>query len=105
MGPLKAPRPDDFQPFFFQRYWNLVGTQVWETVLDVLRGREILTGLNETFIELIPKTAHPEMVTQFGPISVCNVVYNLITKCIINRLKKILPKLISPVQSSFVLGR
>lgn len=45
------------------------------------------------------------MVSQFRPIGLCNVVYQLVTKCIFQRPKPILPTLISPMQLSFVPGR
>ncbi|KAJ8423469.1 hypothetical protein Cgig2_013512 [Carnegiea gigantea] len=44
MGPLKALGPDSFQPLLFQRYWNLVGAQVCEAILNVLQGGEIPMG-------------------------------------------------------------
>jgi len=104
MGPLKALGSDGFQPLFFQHYCNLIGAKVCEVVLNVLREGEILVGLKETFIVLIPKTSHLEMVSQFRPIGLCNVAYKIKTKCMINRLKQILPKITSSVQSSFIPG-
>ena len=105
MNPFKAPGPDGFQALFFQHYWNLAGNQLIILATKVLRGEELPDKLNETFLALIPKVDHPQMVTQLRPIGLCNVVYKVITKCLVNRLKTVLGKLISPTQSSFVPGR
>jgi len=105
MKPLKAPGPDGFHAFFYQTCWPVVGDEVCDVVLGVLLGNPLPPGLNDTYITLIPKVPNAERVTQFRPIGLCNVVYKLITKCIVNRLKKLLPDMISPVQSSFVPGR
>ena len=105
MHPMKALGPDGFQALFYQKHWDLIAGDVHKLVLDVLAGKGLPPGLNDTFIALIPKVEHPELVTQFRPIGLCNVVYKIITKVIVNRLKPILPGLISNTQASFVPGR
>ena len=53
----------------------------------------------------IPKVDSPELITQYRPISLCNVIYKIISKMLAGRLKGILHEIISPSQSAFVSGR
>lgn len=57
---------------------------------------ELLHNLNATNIVLIPKVDNPSKVNQFKLISLCNVIYKLISKLMTERLKLILSKLFSP---------
>ena len=72
-----------------------------DVVLDCLNIKKIPTGLNHTFLTLIPKVKSPEKVSDFRSIALCNILYKLISKVLANRLKKILPLVISESQSAF----
>lgn len=77
---LKAAGPDGMPAIFFKRFWSTVGEQVTKEVLKVLRGGEMPEEWNNTMIVLIPKTTRPERLKDLRPISLCNVVYKLISK-------------------------
>ncbi|KAK3205157.1 hypothetical protein Dsin_019203 [Dipteronia sinensis] len=44
-------------------------------------------------------------MTQLRHISLCNTIYKVISKIIVQRLRNLLPRLVSPNQVAFVLGR
>lgn len=54
---------------------------------------------------LILKVQNPMSVSQFMPISLCNYSYKVLSKVLANRLKQIIPDLISSTQNAFVAGR
>ena len=74
-------------------------------VLNVLNFGMTLFEINRTDIALVPKTDNPQRMTDFKPISLCNVVYKLISTTLANRLKAILPHIITENQSAFTADR
>ncbi|XXG79996.1 hypothetical protein AAC387_Pa09g0955 [Persea americana] len=105
LHPTNAPSSDDIPPLFFQKYWHLEGKNVFDAVLSVLDSDFIHNEINHTCIVLILENKPPEKTTDVRPLSLCNVVYKLISKVIANRLKKVLAHIISENQSSFVPAR
>ena len=95
MAPLRAPGSDGMPPLFFQTFWSNIGLDVSEAVLSCLNSGTILKSINHTFLTLIPKVKNPEIVAQFRPISLCNVIYKILSKVIVNRLKPFLNSIIS----------
>jgi hypothetical protein len=101
IGDFKAPDPDGLHAVFYKKFWNICGEDITKEVLLALNSSTIPEGWNDTTVVLIPKVDDPELVTQFRPISLCNVIYKIISKILAGRLKEILPEIISPMQSAF----
>jgi hypothetical protein len=102
MPPMKAPGPNGFSACFYQANWGTISTEVCNDVLHFLNTGEMDNQPNKTHIALIPKVNKPECVTDFRPISLCNVMYKLISKVLANKLKVVLPAIISCSQSAFI---
>ncbi|XP_040996130.1 uncharacterized protein LOC121242318 [Juglans microcarpa x Juglans regia] len=105
MSPFKAPGPDGFSAGFFLDHWGIVGMEVTQAVLDFLKNGEMPTSLNHTIIALVPKVNSPSSMNEFRPISLCNVLYKLISEVLANRMKKVLVGVVSWNQSAFIPGR
>lgn len=105
MKSYKAPGPDGFQPIFYKIFWDDVGDDVWQFVRQSFSYGQFVAPVVDTQMILIPKTDDPSSFKDFRPISLCNVLYKIVTKVLMNRLRPLLSDMISPLQSSFIPGR
>ena len=67
-----------------------MGMDISQAVLSCLNSGSLLKPINHTFITLIPKVKNLEKVFEFRAISLCNVIYKIVSKVIANRLKPFL---------------
>ncbi|XP_039033441.1 uncharacterized protein LOC120169347 [Hibiscus syriacus] len=85
MAPLKALGHDGLHAEFFQRQWPIVKVAVCHMICNVFEGNPIDLGINKKVLVLIPKKDNPESFVDFRPISLCTIMYKLITKVIVQR--------------------
>ena len=105
LDPHKAPGSDGFGASFFQDHWVVIKEHLCAAIKDFFRSGKLLKEVNHTLITLIPKVANPETTAHFRPISLCNTVYKIVAKILVNRMKPILQRIVHPAQSAFIPGR
>lgn len=62
-------------------------------------------AFTKTLVPFIPKIDTPLTLAHFRAIRLCNVVYKIISKILVNRVKPLLGACVSQSQIAFVPGR
>lgn len=94
-----------FQPFFYQSYWYIIEDDITNFFLQVLNKEIQMVEINFIKIILSPKIESANEMSLFQPISLLSILYKIIFKALVNRLKLILDSYIGEAQRAFVLGR
>ncbi|KAK2642278.1 hypothetical protein Ddye_024041 [Dipteronia dyeriana] len=82
-----------------------VGPSVVSACLRCLNDGESLEAVNDTLVVLIPKVKFAERINEFRPISLCNVIYKIVLKALVNRFRLIIGEMVSESQSAVNPGR
>ncbi|XP_012453593.1 uncharacterized protein LOC105775646 [Gossypium raimondii] len=105
MSPLKASGEDGLRAVFYQRFWHILGDEVAGYCISFLNGEFPINLINHMHIVLIPKVKSPRSMMNFHPLSLCNVLYKIASKALVNRFQEVLQFCIDEAQSAFVSGR
>lgn len=100
----KSLGPDGMSPGFDQKYWKIVGDDIVQLTQQFFSTGKFEHNITNTNIILIPKKQYPSKMADLRPISLCNVVYKVVSKVLTNRLKGIIGYIISKSQSAFIPG-
>ncbi|KAI0496404.1 hypothetical protein KFK09_022720 [Dendrobium nobile] len=86
-------------------YWKIIKEDFVKALNHFLNLGSIDCNWKDTLVIFIPKVSNPLLPTNYRPISLCNSVYKVVAKIILNRLTLIIPLLISKEQAAFIRGR
>lgn len=104
-GNDKAPGPDGFTFKFLKNYWDLIKGDVIMLVKDFESSGILAKGCNSSFISLIPNSNDPLYLKDYRPINLVGCLYKVLSKILVNHLKRVLDKIICPEQTAYVEGR
>lgn len=108
-GPDKAPGPDGFTARFFKKCWGVLQNDLLRLVQSFFSTGEADPFINRTNRILKNKKENAESITEYRPISLCNITFKLLdhvlAKLLALRIKPFISSLISASQTAFVPGR
>lgn len=97
--------PDGMTGAFYQDAWAIIGQDIFRMVQAFFNGTELPRFVTLTNLVLIPKKVNVMNFSDLRPISLSNFVNKIFSRIIYERMKKVLPKMISKEQTGFVQGR
>lgn len=101
----KSLGPDGWTIEFFTHFFDLVGSELREAVEDIRIKIKLPKDLNATFISLILKKDRPKYFNDYRPISLCNLVYKVVTNFLSNKVKTVFERVISDEKIGFLSNR
>lgn len=91
----KSLGPNGWRVEIFLAFFDIMGEDLLQMVAQSRSEGFVFRALNQTYIALIPKKNKPESFNDYRPIALCSLVYKIITKIIANRIKPILPAMMT----------
>ena len=101
----KAPSPNGFPLTFWQFCWEFVKDEIMGFFKEFHARGRFFKSLNTTFLVLVPKNGGTHNLRVYRPIILVGGLYKLLAKVLASRLKKVVGKVVSSSQNTFVEGR
>ena len=102
----KSPGEDGFPPEFYKEVKDLLVPLFMDVVNLATQTQTLPESFSVTLITVIhKKNKNPKKCSSYGPISLLNADFKIVSKALTNRLNRLLPKLINIDQTGFINKR
>ncbi|MBY0580759.1 MAG: reverse transcriptase family protein [Rickettsiales bacterium] len=101
----KSPGSDGLTIEFYKCFFDIIKKDLTKSINNVLITGEMSNSQKEALITCIFKKGNKNDICNWRPISLTNVDYKILTKCLANRLKNILPNIIHSNQTACIKNR
>lgn len=105
MSRNKTPGPDGITVSFYLTFWDYIANDFHKLIENIYKENNMARSMRHGHISLIYKKGDRRNLKNYRPISLLNVDYKILARVLSNRLKKVLPKIISSSQTSCIVGR
>ena len=103
---FKSPGTDGLPAEFYKIFWTEISDILLECINFSYNKKELSISQKQGIITLLPKSDRDtRYLKNWRPISLLNTDYKIITKCLAERLKNVLPFLIHSDQTGFLKNR
>ena len=102
----KSPGSDGYTTEFFKFFWNDIGAFLVRSINEGFLSGQMSVTQKRGIITCIPKEGkNKQFLKNWRPITLLNTSYKIASACIAQRLKSVLPTIISEHQKGFLPGR
>ncbi|XP_026455541.1 uncharacterized protein LOC113356584 [Papaver somniferum] len=105
LGADSAPGPDGFSGCFYQQCWDVIQEDLIQAITYCWTVKKIPNGSNSSLLILLAKVRGANSLRSFRPIGLSKFFFKIFTKILATHLGKVLDKLVSEEQVSFMKGR
>lgn len=101
----KSPEPEGYFLLFVKRCWSFLKNDLVACFRNFHARAVLSKAITLSFLALISKSNNPLGLDEYKPICLVGCIYKILYKFMVGRIKKVIGKVISLSQSTFVSRR
>ena len=101
----KSPGEDGLIAEFYKKFWDLIKGEFMQVIREIEEQNTLCDSMYRGIIALLFKCGDRDDILNWRPITLLNLDYKIIAKVYAERLKKVLPSIISNDQKACIEGR